>query len=355
LPIILSRIKNNNPLKKINLSIAILLTGIYSVSAQQTNSSYKISKINIEGNGGWDYMAVDENTNRLFVSHATVVNVVDIKEKKIVGIIEDTKGVHGIALIEKLNKGYVSNGKDTSVSIFDLKTLQVISKIRITGLNPDAILYDDFSQKVFVFNGRTNNASVIDVNTDKVIATISLSGKPEFSVSNNKGLVYVNIENKNEIVVINSKTLTVENNWNISPGDEPTGLAIDNKTHRLFSVCGNKLLVVTDAITGKVVTTLPIGDHCDGLVFDAQTKNIFTSNGEGTITVIKEENENTFKVVETITTQKGAKTIALNNITHQLFLSVAELGETPAATEEHPKPKAPVKPNTFGVLVVEGK
>ncbi|MEI6594205.1 MAG: YncE family protein [Bacteroidota bacterium] len=336
-------------------TLAILLSGIYSVSAQQINSSYKISKINIEGNGSWDYIAVDENTNRLFVSHGTVVNVVDTKDKKVVGIIEDTKGVHGITLAENLNKGYVSNGKDTSVTIFNLKTLKLIAKVKVTGLNPDAILFDNFSQKVFVFNGRTNNATVIDANTDKVISTISLSGKPEFSVSNNNGLVFVNIENKNEIAVINSKTFAIENTWSILPGDEPTGLAIDNKTHRLFSVCGNKLMVVTDAQNGKVITTLPIGDHCDGLVFDAQSKNIFTSNGEGTITVINEENENTFKVLETITTQKGAKTIALNNNTHQLFLSVAEYGEIPPVTEEHPKPKALIKPNTFGVLVVEKK
>ncbi|MEI6506836.1 MAG: YncE family protein [Bacteroidota bacterium] len=334
-------------------SAALILTTFFSVNAQQTSSSYKISKINIEGNGGWDYLTVDETTNRLFVSHGTVVNVVDTKEKKSVGIIEDTKGVHGIALAESLNKGFVSNGKDTSVTIFNLKTLHIISKTKITGINPDAILYDQFSQKVFVFNGRTNNATVIDASTDKVVATIPLSGKPEFSVSNNNGLIYVNIETKNEIAVINAKTLTVEKTWTITPGDEPSGLAIDNKTHRLFSVCGNKMMVVTDATNGKVITTLPIGDHCDGLVFDEQKKLIFTSNGEGTITVIREENENNFSVVETITTQKGAKTIALNNKTHQLFLSVAEYGETPAVTVEHPKPKAPIKPDTFGILVIE--
>lgn len=316
--------------------------------------NYKVSKkINMEGNDGWDYLAVDAVNQHLFVSHGNVVNVIDLRSDQVIATIPDTKGFHGIALANDLNKAFISNGKDNSITVVNLKTFELIEKVKIDGVNPDAILYDKFSEKVFVYNGKSNDATVLDAITNKIIKTIPFGGKPEFSVTNNKGLVYVNIEDKNEIKTINTTTLEVSNTWNIAPGDEPSGLAIDTETNRLFSVCGNKLMVVVDALNGKIITTLPIGDGCDGVAFDPKKKLIFSSNGEGSMTVVKEENSSVFKVLETVKTQKGARTIALNPTTSQLYLPTAEFGPKPEPTKENPKPRAPIAPNSFRVLVVE--
>ncbi|WP_291101447.1 MULTISPECIES: YncE family protein [unclassified Flavobacterium] len=318
------------------------------------SQTYQVSKkINIEGNEGWDYLSVDDVNQHLFVSHGSVVNVIDLKSNRTIATIPDTKGVHGIAVANDLNKAFISNGKDNSITVVNLKTFELIEKVPIEGQKPDAILYDKFSAKVFAFNAKTNDATVLDANTNKVIKTIPLGGKPEFSVTNTKGLVYVNIEDKNEIKTINAKTLEVINTWSIVPGDEPSGLAMDTETNRLFSVCGNKLMVVIDASNGKVIATLPIGDGCDGVAFDAQKKLVFSSNGEGTITVVKEENADSFSVLETVKTQKGARTIALNIITNQLYLPTAEFGAKPEPTAENPKPRASILPNSFVVLIVE--
>ena len=316
--------------------------------------NYKVSKkINVEGNEGWDYLAVDAVNQHLFVSHGNVVHVIDLKSDQIIETIPDTKGVHGIAIANDLNKAFISNGKDNSITIINLKTFELIEKVKIEGVNPDAILYDKFSEKVFVYNGKSNDATVLDAITNKIIKTIPFGGKPEFSVTNTKGLVYVNIEDKNEIKTINTNTLEVSNTWNIAPGDEPSGLAIDTETNKLFSVCGNKLMVVMDALNGKIITNLPIGDGCDGVAFDPKKKLIFSSNGEGSITVVKEENATVFKVVETVKTQKGARTIALNSTTSQLYLPTAEFGPKPEPTKENPKPRSSIAPNSFHVLVVE--
>jgi DNA-binding beta-propeller fold protein YncE len=321
------------------------------VSAQ---SQYTMApKIKLEGEGGWDYLVADEKTDRLFVSHATVVQVVDTKTKQLVGTIPDTKGVHGIALAHDLGKGFISNGRDTSVSVFDLKTLKTLATVKITGINPDAILYDAFSKRVFVYNGRSKNATVLDAKTDQVVGTIALEGKPEFSVSDGKGKVYVNIEDKNLVTVINPNTLKVETSWPITGGEEPTGLALDRETNRLFTVCGNKVMVVMDASNGKVVSSLPIGDGCDGVAFDPSLKRAYSSNGEGTVTVVQEENGTTFKVLETITTQKGARTICVNPVTHHIYLPVAEYEEAPAPTTENPRQRPKVKGGTFSVLDLE--
>jgi len=329
------------------ISCAALIISSSSLIAQ---SNYKIgNKIHVEGEGGWDYLNVDEVNGRIFVSHATVAQAIDIKTGKLVGTIPDTKGIHGIAIANDLNKGFTSNGRDSSVTIFNLNTLEVITKIYVTGRNPDAILYDPFSQKVFTFNGGGNNSTVIDAKENKVIGTIPLDGKPEFSATDGKGKVFVNIEDRSVINVINSVTLKVEQHWPIAPGEEPSGLAIDNKNHCLFSVCGNKLMVVTDAETGKVITTLPIGDRCDGVVFDPEKKRAYASNGEGTITVVQEETNNSFKVLETVTTQPGAKTIAIDKTTHHLYLTTAEFESAPSATNRRP----PVKPDSFVILDVE--
>lgn len=212
------------------------------------------------------------------------------------------------------------------------------------------MLYDKFLHKVLVYNGRTSNATVIDSKTNTIVATIPLEGKLEFSVSDDNGKVYVNIEDKSLIAEINSTTLKVENNWSITPGEEPSVLALDNTTHRLFSVCDNKKMVVMNAQNGKVITTLAIGDNVDGCAFDPELKRAYSSNGEGNVTVVQEENANKFSVVSTITTQKGARTICVDKKTHHIYLPTAEYGETPAATTKKPHPRPPIKPGTFVML-----
>ncbi len=340
-------------MKKSALLLFALLSSMF-IYAQSSVSQYKISnRFALEGDGSWDYLTMDDSTHLLYISHGTQVQVLDVKTGKTVATIPDTKGVHGIALVKDLNKGFISNGKDTSVTVIDLKTSKTLPKIKFTGNNPDAILYDAFSRRIFTFNGRSNNATVIDPDTDKVIGTIALAGKPEFAVSDGMGKVYVNIEDVSKICLINPKTMTVEQTWPIAPGEEPSGLALDNETHRLFSVT-DKLMVIVDALTGKVITTLPIGDRVDGVAFDPSTKCAYSSNGDGTMTVVKEVDANTFKVMENVNTQKGARTITIDKSTHKIYLSTAEFGDTPAATQDNPHPRPAIKAGTFVVLEVEG-
>ena len=329
-----------------NLLSIICISVLFSSGNLSTQSSYKVvNQIHLEGDGGWDYLSVDEAAGRLYVSHSTMALVVDLKTGKQIGKIADTNGIHGIAIAPSLNKGFTSNGRDNSVTVFDLKTLEITGKIAVTGKNPDAILFDTFSGKLFTFNGGSSNASVIDPAQSKEIGTIQLDGKPEFPQTDGKGKIYVNIEDKSEISVINPNTMKVEKSWSIAPGEEPSGLALDNETHRLFSVCGNKLMVVSDAEAGKVITTLPIGDGCDGVAFDPATKRAFSSNGEGNMTVVQEEPKDQYKVIETVPTQKGARTITIDKTTHHLYLSTAEFG---APVEGQRRP--PMKPGTFMVL-----
>lgn len=340
-------------MKKLNyLIICIALLGFLTISKAQ--SSYKIAnKIKVEGDGGWDYLISDETTGRLYISHGTIVNVINEADGKLIGTIPDTKGVHGIALANDLNKGFTSNGRDTSITIFDLKTLAIITKVKISGINPDAILYDQFSHKVFAYNGRSNNATVLDANTNRVVATIPLEGKPEFSVTDGKGKVYVNIEDKSKICVINSTTLKVDQTWAIAPGEEPSGLALDNKNHRLFTVCDNKLMVILDAETGKVITSLAIGENVDGATFDPDKERAYSSNGDGSLTVVQGTNGDNYKVLENVITQKGARTITLDKKTHHVYLPTAEYGPPPAPTADNPKPRASIVTGSFVILDIE--
>ncbi|MDB5283839.1 MAG: hypothetical protein JWO06_2914, partial [Bacteroidota bacterium] len=330
--------------------IAIFLLTFLAGGAQ----SYKIAgKIPVEGEGGWDYLVADAATGRLFVSHGNVVNVVDAKSGKLIHTIPDTKGVHGIALAPELNKGFISNGRDSSVTVFNLTTYEVVALVYVTGKNPDAILYDPFSKKVFVFNGRTSNVTVIDAKSNAVVGTIPLPGKPEFAVTNEAGKVYVNIEDKNQIVVIDANTLKAEQIWPIAPGESASGLAIDNKNHRLFAVCDNKMMVVVNADSGKVVTTVPIGEGPDAAAFDPALNRAYSSNGDGTITVVQEEGPNKFVVLENIVTKKGARTMTVDTKTHHLYLPAADYGEKPEATKENPHPRPTIKSGSFIVLDVE--
>jgi YVTN family beta-propeller protein len=276
-----------------------------------------------------------------------MVQIVDIQKGTLLATIFDTKGVHGIALAADLNKGFISCGKDSSVVVFDLTSCKVIERVKVTGANPDAILYDPYKKIVFTFNGRSSNTTVLDAATNKVITTIPLDGKPEFAVSDKKGKVYVNNEDKSLVNVINTNTLKVENSWSLAPGEEPSGLALDNETHRLFMVCSNKLMVVMNALTGKIITTLPIGDRCDGVAFDPATKRAFSSNGDGTITVVQENANDTYTVVENVATQKGARTISFNPLTHKLYSPTAEFED--AVGNARPA----IKTGSFVVLEIE--
>jgi DNA-binding beta-propeller fold protein YncE len=335
---------------KLFITSVLILVMSLSLTARKSPSLYKISnRIALPGNGGWDYLAVDEPNSRLFVSHGNVVQVVDLKTNSLTGTIDDTKGVHGIAFANELKKGYISNGKDNSVTVFDLKTLEKLAVIPVTGINPDAILYDALSRNIFVFNGRTANATVIDATIDKVRATIPLDGKPEFSQADGQGRVFVNIEDKNEVTVINSGTLKVEMSWSLSPGEEPTGLALDPASHRLFAVCSNELMVVLDAESGRVIAQLPIGGGCDGVVFDPGKKRIYSSNGEGTITVVQQGKGDVYTVLENFPTRKGARTIALDRNSGRLYLSTAEFEMQDLNSKLRPQ----MKPDSFSVLEIE--
>jgi YVTN family beta-propeller protein len=325
------------------ISALILVTAFLPIKAQ-TISNYKIiNKIHLEGDEKWDYLYSDDQANRLYVSHGSIVQVVDENKGEVVGKITGLSGVHGIAIAPLLNKGFISNGKDSSVTIFDNKTFQVTAKISV-GKGPDAILFDPFSNKVFVFNAKANSASVLNARSNKVEATIPLAGNPEFSVSDGKGKVYVNLENMSSIAVINSSALKVENVWALAPGEEPTGLALDNDDHHLFSVCANKLMVIVDAETGKILTSLPIGEKADGAAFDPELKIAYSSNGEGTLTIVKEMHKGSFEVLKNFPTQKGAKTITINKKNHHVYLPTASLEAQPGTG----KPK--VAPGTFIIL-----
>jgi DNA-binding beta-propeller fold protein YncE len=302
------------------------------------------------GEGGWDYLTLDNASRRLYVSRATHVMVIDADSGKSVGDIPDTPGVHGIALAPEVGRGFISNGREGTVSIFDMNTLKTMNKVKV-GENPDAILYDAATKRVFTFNGRSHDASVIDAEKGTVISTIKLDGKPEFAVSDEKGEVFVNIEDKSELAAIDSKSLQVKSNWALSPCEEPTGLAIDRKNRRLFSGCSNKLMVVVDADSGKLVTTLPIGEGVDGTAFDADTGFAFASCGEGLLTLVHEDSPGKFTVLENVATQRGARTLTLDPKNHQIFLVTAKFGASPAATGGR-RPRPAILPDSFVVLVV---
>ena len=330
------------------------LVALAAAPAPSQNATYRVvGRIPLAGEGGWDYLGVDPAARRLYVSRGTHVAVIDVVRDAVVGDIPNTAGVHGIAVVAALGRGFTSNGRDSTVTIFDLKTLATLSTVVVTGRNPDAIAYDPVSQLVFTFNGGSANATAIDPRSGAVVGTIELGGKPEFAVPDGRGRMYVNIEDKSEVVAFDARTLQVLARWPLAPCEEPSGLAIDRQHRRLFSVCSNRLMAVLDADQGRVVATLPIGGGVDGAAFDSTTQLAFSSNGEGTLTVVHEESPAAFRVVETDSTQRGARTIALDPTTHRLYLTAAQFGPPPAATPERPRPRPPVIPGSVVVLVLE--
>lgn len=335
------------------LLLAGLLGGAVAAGAQAQGKYSVTARWKIGGPGGWDLLAVDEGSRRLFLSRSDRVVVLDADSGKVVGEIAHTDGVHGIAVAADLGRGYTSNGKANSMTVFDLKTLEPISEVKIDGQNPDVILYDQNTHRLYTFNGRSANASVIDAKTLAQVGTIALDGKPEFAVSDGHGRMYVNIEDKAELSVIDEKTLKVVATWRLESCEEPTGLALDVAHHRLFSVCQNGQMIVTDSSDGHRVASVPIGRGPDGAAFDASRGLVFSSNGaDGTLTVVHEDDPQHFRVVDNVVTQKSARTLALDAKTHHLFLPAAEFGATPAATAEQPHPRPTMVPDTFTVLVV---
>jgi len=312
---------------------------------------FKIAhRIPVGGEGGWDALAVDATTHRLFVTHATRVQVVDVKTGKVVGEIPDTPGPHGVALAGDLGRGFTSNGRDSSVTVFDLKTLAVLGRIKLDARNPDAIEYDPVSKRVFVFNGGSNSASVIDAASDSLVGTVPLDGRPEFAAADGKGLLYANLEDSSAVVALDTHTLHVIHRWPLAPGEEPSGLALDREHRRLFAGCSNQKLVVLDADKGNVIAVLPIGKNVDGVAFDAARQLVFTSNGDGTLTVIHEDTPDRFAVVENASTQAGARTLALDETSGTVYLPTAEFGPPPPPTADRPNPRRSVVPGTFVIL-----
>jgi len=288
---------------------------------------HALKEILVGGAGGFDYLTVDSTSRRLYVSHGTKVIVIDIEKDAVIGEVTDTPGIHGVAIAPDLKRGFTSNGREAKASVFDPETLKTLSKVE-TGPNPDAILYEPGQQEVYTFNGRGNNSTVFEGKTGKVVATIALSGKPEFATADPKaGRVYCNIENKSEIVVIDTKSHQVVNHWPIAPGEEASGMAIDVEHHRLFSGCHNKLMVMMDNTNGKVVASVPIGDGVDANAFDPGTQLAFSSNGEGTVTIAHEDSPDKLTVVQTLKTQRGARTMSLDPKTHRIYLAVGS-GDT---------------------------
>ncbi len=339
-----------------NFCVAItrgtLVTLMLVTSALAAGPGYHVTKTyKLGGEGSWDYLTLDTTSRRLFISRATHVIVIDADSGKPVGDIPDTPGVHGIALAPEFGRGFISNGREGTVTIFDLATLKTLNKVK-TGENPDAILYDPATKRVFAFNGRSHDATAVDAEKGTVIGTIKLDGKPEFAVSDEKGGVFVNIEDKSELAALDPDKLTVKTVWPLVPCQEPSGLAIDRKNRRLFAGCDNKLMVVVDADSGKVITTVPIGDGVDANGFDPETGFAFASCGEGVLTVAHEDAPNKFSVAENVPTQRGARTMALDLKTHQVFLATANFGPPPPATPGQPRPRRVILPDSFVVLVV---
>jgi|SRR5579859_1956122 len=335
-------------MKKIPFLLFVMLTSAQATMAQ--SGFHLIKKTVIGGEGGWDYLSVDAQNRVVYVSHSTQVEVINADTHEKIGFIGDLKGVHGVIACPGTGRGVITNGRNNSVIIFDLKTLKPIVELP-TGKNPDALLYDNFSKRAFIFNHSDVTTTAIDVAGGKVVGTVDVGGTAlEAGISDEMGTIFVNIEDTHEIVSFDAKTLAIKGKWKVSPGEEPTGLALDVKNHRLFSVCHNGWMMVLDSEKGNVVAQVPIGKRVDGVIFDPELKVAVSSNGEGTMTVVKEVSPNEFKVAETVKTEVGARTIALDSKTHHVFVSTAQYGETPAATAENPNPRPKVVPGTFMVL-----
>jgi YVTN family beta-propeller protein len=341
------------------LSILLGLASVAAITASAANPAAANPELTVQqrwklgGEGGWDYLSLDSSGQRLFVSRGSRVDVVSTQTGKIVGTIPDTNGVHGIAIAEDLRRGYTSNGKGDSVTAFDLDSLKTITEAKVSGHNPDAILYEPTAKHVFTFNGKSKDVTVLDAASLQIVATIPVPDKPEFAASDGTGHIYVNIESeKGQMVVIDSHALSVQHTWPLPGCASPSGLAIDRTHHRLFSVCDGKIMVVTDGLTGKQVARVAIGEQPDAAAFDPQRGLVFSSNGDGTLTTVRQESPDHYRVISSLATQRGARTMALDPVTGKVYLVTAEFGPTPPASADQPHPRPSQVADTFTVLVV---
>ena len=333
------------------LGLALLLLAAVLPGRGAEGPYHFLKEIQVGGEGGWDYLSVDEIGRRLYVTHNTKVLVIGLDKQELAGEIADTPGVHGFALAPALGRGFSSNGREAKASIVDLKTLKTLAEVE-TGENPDAILYEAGQQEVYTFNGRGHSATVFKATSGKVVANIPLSGKPEFAVAEPKaGRVYCNIEDKNEIAAIDTRTHQVVNTWPIAPGEEASGMAIDLEHHRLFIGCNNKLMEMIDSNNGKVIASVPIGEGVDANAFDPGTRFAFSSTGEGTVTVAREDTPEKLTVIQTLKTERGARTMALDPRTHNIYLAAAKY----EASQEQPsgggQQRPRMVPGSFKILV----
>jgi YVTN family beta-propeller protein len=327
--------------------VAALLCG--TAAAEET---YKfLNEIPIGGEGGWDILTIDSAAHRLYLSHATKVVIVDLAKNAVIGEIADTPGVHGFVAVPELQRGFSSNGKEAKVSVVDLKTLRTISKLE-SGESPDALVYDAQRGEIYVFNHKGNSVTVIDAKAAKVVSTIPLGGAPEFAAVDSKARrVYCNLEDKSEVAVIDTAKHEVIAHWPVAPGQEPSGIALDTVHHRLFSCCNNKMMAMLDTETGKVVATVPIGERVDGCAFDDAMQLAFASCGDGATTIAKEETPQKLTVVQTLKTERGARTMAIDPSTHRIYLPSAQFQPPPSPSPGASPARPTIVPNTLKVLV----
>ena len=343
-------------------ALALLLTTAASVAGATGVSTsgppspphYRLAhEQRLPGDEGWDYLTFEPGAERLFIAHGTEVQVVDTRRLALAGAIPDTPGVHGIALAPELGRGYISAGRAGTIVVFDLKTLARTKEIHTTGDNPDAILYDPATRRVFTFNGRGRNVTAVDARSEKVVGTIPLDAKPEFAVTDAKGRIYVNLEDKNSLAVIDPQSLRVVSIWPLSGCEEPSALALDAERGRLFAGCGNKLMMMLDAANGRVLGSVPIGEGVDAARYDPELGLAFASCGEGVLSIVGLGASGKPEAVQSLATQRGARTMALDESSHRVFLVTASFGPAPPATAEHPHPRPAILPGTFRLLVAE--
>lgn len=332
------------------VSMLLALGLLLGASGLAQASYHLIQKVTLGGDGGWDLLSLDAEGRRLYIARSNRVMVVDADSYKLIAEIPNTPGVHGVAIAPHEGRGFTSDGGDTSATIFDLKTLQALGRVK-TGIRPDAIVYDPASGRVFSMNAGSQDATVIDAAKGAVIGTVPLGGRPEFAVSDAQGRLFVNLEDSSAVQVVDTRTLARVARWPLAPGTEPTGLAIDRERHRLFAACADSVMIVLDSGTGRVIASLPIGRGVDAAAFDPSTRRAFSSNGAGTMTVIQEVSPDSLSVLETVPTQTAARTMTLDEKTHRLFLVTASFGPPPPPTPDRPHPRGPVLPGTFVLLV----
>ena len=331
-----------------------LSTSVLGHAASADPSMEVMQRWKLGGAGGWDYLTLDSATHRLFISRATRVDVIDTQSGQVLGTVADTQGVHGIALAPDLHRGFTSNGKGDSITVFDLDSLKTIREVKIPAHNPDAILYEPSGKHVFTFNGKSKDVTVLDASTLAVVATIPVPDKPEFAADDHAGQIFVNVETEpGQMVVIDSRKLAVKATWPLAGCNSPSGLAMDRVHRRLFSVCDDKVMAVTDADNGSSVARVPIGESPDAAAFDEKRGLVLSSNGEGSLTVVREEAPDRYRVVDTVKTQRGARTMALDQVSGKVYLVTADFAAAPAPTPEQPHPRPVPIADTFTVLVVD--